>query len=111
MVRKRGAATKNGAKRYTEAEKEHILEVAKREGLSGPQAAKRFKVNIITYYRWRGPVRGRRVKMRDFSATGPVSDGDLVRDAVRAHVQSALGHADSKGILPTESRSFALMAG
>jgi transposase len=51
---------KDGAKRYTEAQKRHILETAKREGLSGPQAAKRFKVNLITFYRWRGPVRGRK---------------------------------------------------
>jgi len=90
VATKNKAAKKNGAKRYTEAEKQHILDTAKREGLSGPQAAKRFKINMITFYRWRGPVRGRRTKGRDFSATGPVRDQDLVTQAVRAHVQRVM---------------------
>ena len=94
MARPKRNPKKSGGKRYTEAEKKHILQTAKREGLSGPQAAKRFKVNIITYYRWRGPVRGRMAKGRGpgrLHLNGhPAAGLDDIRAAVRDQVQRVL---------------------
>jgi hypothetical protein len=91
--RKKTNAKRDGAKRYTEAEKRHILETAKREGLSGPQAAKRFKINMITFYRWRGPVRGPKAKGRRPGrprGRAPAGGRDDIRSAVRAQVQRVL---------------------
>ncbi len=45
---------------YSAARKKHILEVAAKEKLTGEQVRKRFGVSTLTFYRWRGPVRGRR---------------------------------------------------
>jgi transposase-like protein len=57
----RKAARKRGpGKRYTAAEKARILAAAKKEGLTGAKAAKRFGISMLTFYRWRGPVRGRK---------------------------------------------------
>ncbi len=33
---------------------------AKKEGLTGAQVRKRFGISLLTFYRWRGPVRRRR---------------------------------------------------
>src|SRR2546428_974330 len=51
---RRSAASKaRQRKRYTPGERRHILAAAKREGLSGPAAAKKFGISQLTFYTWR----------------------------------------------------------
>ena len=40
-------------RRYTDADRAEILGAAKREGLSGPKAAKKFGISTLTFYNWR----------------------------------------------------------
>jgi len=54
----RGNATKpslvkRARKRFTPAERAHILSVARAEGLTGAKVAKRFGISTLTYYTWR----------------------------------------------------------
>src|SRR5262245_43251716 len=44
---------KGRGRRYSEAERNQILATARREGLSGPKAARRFGISTLTYYTWR----------------------------------------------------------
>src|SRR5688572_21329760 len=46
--------------RCSAEKKAEILAAAKKDGLTGEQVAKRFGVSTLTFYRWRGPVRGRK---------------------------------------------------
>ncbi len=77
-------------KRYTAAEKARILKTALDKRPTAVQVQKRFGVSPITFYRWRGPVRGARqgalLPMAGAAASGV---GDL-RDQVRAGVQRIL---------------------
>lgn len=57
MPRKKQSAS---GKRYTPAQKAHILKTAAAEKLTAAAVQKRFGVSALTFYRWRGPVRGRR---------------------------------------------------
>jgi transposase-like protein len=45
--------------RYAAAEKARIMAVASKKGLTALQVQKQFGVSPLTFYRWRGPVRGR----------------------------------------------------
>ena len=58
------AAKKGRGRRYSPAEKKKILSAAKKQNLSGAQVQKKFGVSSLTFYRWRGPVRGRRSKAK-----------------------------------------------
>ena len=71
--------------KYSAAERRHILTVAQKKGLTGAQVHKRFGVSVLTFYRWRGPVRGRRAR-----GAGKAAGLDQIRDAVRAQVQRIL---------------------
>jgi len=88
-------------KRYTPSERAKILAAAKREGLSGLAAAKKFGISSLTFYNWRkqagmeprgGWRRGRTTVSsalpRDFDG----QLGDLVRREVRARLSQALPH-------------------
>jgi transposase-like protein len=72
--------------RYSAADKKRIMAAARKGNLTGAQVQKRFGVSPLTYYRWRGPVRRRRVGAN----RGRASGGDDIRVAVRAHVQRVL---------------------
>lgn len=78
-------------KRYTEAEKKNILASAAREKLTGAQVKKKFGISLLTFYRWRGPVRSRR-KGRAAGAAGVrLSTGNEgIRDQVRRTIQGIL---------------------
>jgi transposase-like protein len=84
-------------KRYTPAEKAKILAAAKAEGLTGAQAAEKFGVSQLTFYRWRGPVRTDALKRRGKRRPGrpPGSgkagvDESAVRKAVQAQIKKLL---------------------
>lgn len=69
-------------RRYGTSEKKRILKIARKQKLTGAQVRKRFGVSTLTFYRWRGPVRGRRGKT---AGTG-IGNG-LVQDQVRETVR------------------------
>ena len=82
---------KSKRRRYTAAEKQHILAVAKKEGLSGPQVKKRFGISLLTFYGWRGPVRGKRASGRGASRAAVTNtDPKAVRIQVRTWVRGIL---------------------
>ena len=80
MAKKRGPG-----KRYTPAEKKKILIAAAKEGLTGEQVAKRFGVTQLTFYRWRGPVRGPKTRAASAPTTVKITEGAL-RGEVRARI-------------------------
>jgi transposase-like protein len=84
-------AKKRGpGKRYTAAEKARILAAAKKEGLTGAKAAKKFGISMLTFYRWRGPVRGGKKRGRPVGSKNHVATGRVKVDlvAVRREVQA-----------------------
>ena len=85
----RKSAKKRGpGKRYTAAEKARIMAAAKKAGLTGAQAAKRFGISMLTFYRWRGPVRGRK-RGRPVGSKNRVAGRVKVNEAaVRREVQA-----------------------
>ena len=83
--------SKKTRKRYTPAEKAKILSAAKAEGLTGEQAAKKFGIAQLTFYRWRGPVRFKKRGPGRPPGSGKVHvDPGMVRKAVREQVQKLL---------------------
>jgi hypothetical protein len=76
-------------KRYTAAQKALILKAAAAKRLTAAQVQKQFGVSAITFYRWRGPVRGKRAA-RVVTAAGVLSGIADLRDQVRAGVQRIL---------------------
>jgi transposase-like protein len=84
------AKKKDGrGKRYTAAQKAYILKVAAAKKLTAAQVQKHFGVSAITFYRWRGPVRGKR------AGRGPAAGQALagvaeLREQVQAGVQRIL---------------------
>ncbi|HEV8481507.1 MAG TPA: transposase [Candidatus Eisenbacteria bacterium] len=82
MPRKRG---RRGV-RYAAADKARILAAARKEGLTALQVQRKFGVSPLTFYRWRGPVRGRRGPGRPPGGAA-AGNSDLraqVQDRVRA---------------------------
>src|SRR5260370_1140038 len=79
-------------KRYTPEQKKNILDTAAKEDLTGAQVAKRFGVATLTFYRWRGPVRGPRAKAAAASQQlgGLRIDEQAIRQAVRGSVARVL---------------------
>jgi len=73
-------------KRYTAAQKARILKAAAEKKLTALQVQKQFGVSAITFYRWRGPVRGKRV----VAVAGVLSGIADLREQVRAGVQRIL---------------------
>ncbi|MEO6462792.1 MAG: hypothetical protein ABIP29_06930 [Candidatus Eisenbacteria bacterium] len=92
-------AKKATRRRYTDAEKKKILGIAEKENLTGAEVQKRFKIAQLTFYRWRGPVRG--PKARAAQAAGGLTRAATVVgrtagqavagiDAIRAEVRSGV---------------------
>ena len=84
-----------GRKGYSAEKKAEILAAAKKEGLSGAQVAKRFGISTLTFYRWRGPVRGRKTRGRPVGSKNRVSgrvkaDSAAVRRKVQQQIQRML---------------------
>jgi transposase-like protein len=83
-------------RRYTPAERAKILAAAKREGLSGPKAAKKFGISQLTFYTWRrkavGTTRGRRPVGRPRAGTGSITGNiaEQIRREIRARVSKLL---------------------
>ncbi|HKA25235.1 MAG TPA: transposase [Candidatus Eisenbacteria bacterium] len=80
MARRR---TRRG-KRYSTAEKARILAAARSGNLTALQVQKQFGVSPLTFYRWRGPVRGRRRGRLAAAASGASDLRAQVQDRVRA---------------------------
>ena len=76
-------------KRYTSEQKRTILAAAAKEGLTGQQVAKRFGVATLTFYRWRGPVRGPKARAAK-NGTRVAIDEWALRSAVRARIARVL---------------------
>ena len=98
-VAKIAAKKSTRPRRYTPAERAKILAAAKREGLSGPAAAKKFGISQLTFYTWRrksGTGKAKRAVGRPRGASasrGGVLSGDIgekVRQEVRARVSEML---------------------
>jgi len=85
----RNLVARKGRRRYTAAEKKKILETAVREKLTGAQVQKKFGIAQLTFYRWRGPVRGRRAGAGRPGRPPGVNVG-AIRDEVRAGIRSVL---------------------
>ncbi len=86
-------AQKAGRRRYTAAEKKDILNTAVKENLTGAQVQKRFGIAQLTFYRWRGPVRGKRAVAGPAGRPGRPAGGssiDAIRSEVRAGIQRVL---------------------
>jgi transposase-like protein len=80
-----------GRKGYSAEKKAEILAAAKKEKLTGAQAAKRFGISTLTFYRWRGPVRGRKKRGRPAGSRNKAGSAGKVRvdaAAVRREVQT-----------------------
>jgi transposase-like protein len=84
-----------GRKGYSAERKAEILAAAKKEGLTGAQAAKKFGISTLTFYRWRGPVRGKKKRGRPVGSKNKMSskvkvDVAAVRREVQAQVRKML---------------------
>jgi len=91
---KRAAKGKRGV-RYSAQRKAEILAAAKKENLTGEAVAKRFGVSTLTFYRWRGPVRGRKrgrpVGSKNRATGGKVKvNSAAVRREVQAQIRKLL---------------------
>lgn len=82
-------------RRYTPQERQHILDVAKREGLTGAKVAERFGVSTLSYYTWRKkagkatvPRRGRPPGRRAGTASPDLASA--LREEIRAQIRRKL---------------------
>ena len=95
-------AKKATRRRYTDAEKKKILATAKKENLTGADVQKRFGIAQLTFYRWRGPVRGPKARAaraggltRAAAAVGRTAGRaaaslDAIREEVRSGVRAVI---------------------
>jgi transposase-like protein len=95
---------KKARRRYTDAEKKRILGIAEKEGLTGADVQKRFGIAQLTFYRWRGPVRGPKARARAAQEGGltraakavgrtagrTVANLDTIREEVRSGVRAVI---------------------
>ncbi len=84
---------RKGRKGYSPAMKAKILAAAKNENLTGAQVRKRFGISTLTFYRWRGPVRGSKAKRgpgRPKGSTKLRINESPVRQVVRAQIKTTL---------------------
>jgi transposase-like protein len=77
-------------RRYSESQKKRILETAAKERLTGAQVKKRFGISTLTFYRWRGPVRGKRAARVGSAAGKAAVNVKKARLAVRAELQKMM---------------------
>ena len=85
----RTLVARKGRRRYSAAEKKKILDTAVKESLTGAQVQKRFGIAQLTFYRWRGPVRGRRAGGGRPGRPAGVNV-EAIRSEVRAGIRSVL---------------------
>ena len=96
IARRVGTKRSPGRKGYSAAKKAEILAAAKRDKMTGEQVAKKFGISTLTFYRWRGPVRGGKKRGRPVGSKNRVATGrvkvDLkqVRREVQAQVRKLL---------------------
>ena len=94
-------AKKATRRRYTEAEKKRILSIAQKEGLTGADVQKRFGIAQLTFYRWRGPVRGPKARAKAGGLTAvattvgrtagrAAANLDAIRNEVRSGVRAII---------------------
>ncbi len=94
--------------RYSDAERQNILETAEREGLTAAKVKERFGVTPVTYYSWRkkgaagkrGKKGGRAVVAAAAvgkAVGGAMNIADTIRDEIRSHIRRLL-----PGILASE---------
>jgi len=86
-------STKRGSqgKRYTNEQKAKILTTAKKEKLTGAQVRERFGVSTLSFYRWRGPVKGRKKRGRPMGSKNKVAGRVRVNtSAIRREVQAQI---------------------
>jgi transposase-like protein len=95
MMARKARKGKRGV-RYGAEKKAEILAAAKKDGLTGEQVAKRFGISTLTFYRWRGPVRGRKKRGRPLGSKNRVAGSKVkvnsaaVRREVQAQVRKLL---------------------
>ena len=79
-----------GRKGYSAEKRAEILAAARRDNLTGAEAAKRFGISTLTFYRWRGPVRGRKKRGRPAGSKNRITGGRVKVDsaAVRREIQA-----------------------
>lgn len=81
-------------RRYEPAERARMLAAAKREGLSGSAAAKKFGISQLTFYTWRKKAgtstHGRRGRPKRTSLLDSRDLSGQLRQAVRAKVREML---------------------
>jgi transposase-like protein len=86
-------AKKASRRRYSRAEKQRILSIAAKEGLTGAQVQRKFGIAQLTFYRWRGPVRGPKARAARAAGAGAVMGAggtESIRAEVRRGVQAVL---------------------
>src|SRR5690349_14844081 len=92
---KRAAATRKSSKKrsgpgrkgYSPEKKAEILAATRKGKMTGAQVAAKFGISTLTFYRWRGPVRGTRTR----SAAGRVKvDERVIRREVQRQIQKML---------------------
>jgi transposase-like protein len=85
-------ARKATRRRYSRAEKQRILSIAAKEGLTGAQVQKKFGIAQLTFYRWRGPVRGPKARALRAAGGGTALAGgnEAIRSEVRRGIQAVL---------------------
>jgi transposase len=77
-------------KRYTEAERKHILAASEKQGLNGVQAAKKFGISTLTFYNWKKKANGStRREGGALAASKDPLDG-LLRSRLRTRLQQLL---------------------
>jgi transposase-like protein len=83
-------ARKAGRRRYSAAEKKRILSIAEKEGLTGADVQKKFGIAQLTFYRWRGPVRGPKARALGRGTAATAVDVGAIRAEVRRGIQKVL---------------------
>jgi transposase-like protein len=80
-------------KRYTEQQRQQILETARKEGLTAAAVQKRFNVTPVTYYSWRKKAGATRRRGRPPGTRTATANGNLtgqVRQEVQQRVRAII---------------------
>jgi transposase-like protein len=93
-VRSRASRTSGRSRRYLPVERARILDTARREGMSGAEAAKRFGISQFTYYLWRKQARpGIRQAARRVRDTGILDVAEEIRRELRDRIRAMIPNA------------------
>jgi transposase-like protein len=90
MAKKAKTRSGPGRKGYSAEKRAEILAAASKEGLTGAQVRKRFGISTLTFYRWRGPVRGRKRGRPAGSKNKATVSTSAIRQAVQAQIKKLL---------------------